>query len=61
MVSVMEQVHEYEKCHCVRPKVPDRKVRFMDMVPTDFVGDDCGVEPKGSSTFSPLSSRATSA
>ena len=43
----MEKVHEYEKCHCVWPKAPDRKVRFMDMVPTDFVSDNCGVEFNG--------------
>ena len=47
MTSVMEKVHEYEKCPCVRPKAPDRKVRFMDMVPTDFVSDNRGVESKG--------------
>ena len=47
MTSVMEKIQDYEKCHCVRTKDPDRKVRFRDMVPTDFVRDELGVEPKG--------------
>ena len=61
MRSVMEKVREYERCHCVRPKVPDRKFRFMDLVPTDFVGDSGGVEPKGELHILTPSSRATSA
>ena len=54
MTSVMEKVHEYEKCHRARPKIPDRKVRFEDMVLTEF-------ESKGELHILTLSSRATSA
>ena len=47
MQSVTEKIHEFEKCHCVRPKGSDKRVRFMDMMPTDFADDCRGVEPKG--------------
>ena len=47
MQSSTEKIHEFEKCHCVRPKGSDKKFRFMDMVPTDFADDCRGVEPKG--------------
>ena len=47
MQSVTEKIHEFEKCHCVRPKGSDKKFRFMDMVPTDFADGCRGDESKG--------------
>ena len=46
MLSVTDNIHEFEKCHCVRPKGSDKKVRFMDMLPTDLADDCRGDESK---------------
>ena len=47
MQSVIGKMHEFKKCHCVRPRGSDNKVRFNDLMPTDFANDFRGVEPKG--------------
>ena len=47
MQSVTEKIHEFEKCHCVRSKASDTKVRFVDLVPTDFAGGCLRDESKG--------------
>ena len=47
MQSVIEKIREVEKCHCVRPRCSCKRVRFMDMKPTEFQHDsNYGVIPK---------------
>ena len=41
-----EKTQEIEKCHCVRPKCSDKRLRFMEKRPTDFHDGSHGIISK---------------